>query len=434
MAAGSTEPYDIYIWSLKSGQLLETFSSHTAPISGLSFSPASAMNDSGSFLASASWDNTVKIWDIYGKKQLLETLQHSSEVVSCEFHPVIKNELVTTTLSGQMFLWDADTGDMKSFIECRQDLAGGRLQDDRNTAQKSTKNKHFNAVSLSPNGDFCIGGGNSKHICLYDLKYRILIRRFAVTQNRSLDGVLHKLNSKNIKEGGMMQHEIDELDSDLEEDAWQIKDDLPGAKTAKNLVKRNVKLAVRVKAIKFSPDGSTFAAATTEGLVIYSNKLNQTFNPVMITEEVTLDNIILKVKEEEYLVSLALALRLNEPEVTQTVYQCIPLKSVPLVCANFPEPFVAKLLQFIGTQIKVGRQLEWAMHWLSQIVRFKGVYLQRMSQEKSGVRTALLDIYQSVQFFDSSLSKVFNQNQHLMSYIINKHRQEQEEDPHTTTE
>ncbi len=117
-----------------------------------------------------------------------------------------------------------------------------------------------------------IGGGNGKNICLYDLKHKVLLRRFAVTQNRSLDGILHKLNSKNVKEGGILQHEIDELDSDLEEDAWQTKDDLPGAKTAKNMIKRNVKLAVRIKCIKCSPDGTQFAAATTEGLIIYSNK------------------------------------------------------------------------------------------------------------------------------------------------------------------
>ena len=73
---------------------------------------------------------------------------------------------------------------------------------------------------MSPTGDFIIGGGNSKNICLYDLKHKVLLRRYAVTQNRSLDGVLTKLNSKNIKEGGVMQHEIDELDSNLKEDAW----------------------------------------------------------------------------------------------------------------------------------------------------------------------------------------------------------------------
>ena len=56
-----------------------------------------------------------------------------------------------------------------------------------------------------------------------------------------------------------MQHEIDQLDSDLEEDVWttianQKDQGMPGAKTAKNLLKRNVKLAVRIKNICFSPD------------------------------------------------------------------------------------------------------------------------------------------------------------------------------------
>jgi len=68
----------------------------------------------------------VKVWDIFGRQGLLETLQHSSEVVTCEYHPSIKNELVTSTLGGQMFVWDAEEGNIKSFIETRNDIAGGR--------------------------------------------------------------------------------------------------------------------------------------------------------------------------------------------------------------------------------------------------------------------------------------------------------------------
>lgn len=45
-----------------------------------------------------------------------------------------------------------------------------------------------------------------------------MLRRYAITQNRSLDGVLLKLNSKAIK-GDVADHELD-IDSDLEEDAW----------------------------------------------------------------------------------------------------------------------------------------------------------------------------------------------------------------------
>ena len=33
-----------------------------------------------------------------GKQGLLDTLNHSSEVVACEFHPTNKDELISTTL------------------------------------------------------------------------------------------------------------------------------------------------------------------------------------------------------------------------------------------------------------------------------------------------------------------------------------------------
>lgn len=97
---------------------------------------------------------------------------------------------------------------MRSVIDCKDDIKGGRLKDDRNTAKKSTKNKHFNSLVLSPNGQFALGGGNSKNLCLYDLKHKILLRRFVITHNRSLDGVLDKLNSKGIGEFGA-DHEIE---------------------------------------------------------------------------------------------------------------------------------------------------------------------------------------------------------------------------------
>ncbi len=102
----------------------------------------------------------------------------------------------------------------------------------------------------------------------------------------------------------MVDHEID-IDSDLEEDAWQVRNqadaNMPGSKKVNGaqLIKRRTKLAIRIKAIRFSPDGTQFAAATTEGLIIYSlkNDINL-FNPVEIDENVTIDNIINHIKDE----------------------------------------------------------------------------------------------------------------------------------------
>ena len=66
-------------------------------------------------------------------------------------------------------------------IDIKLDIAGGRLRDERVTAKNSTRNKHFNSVAISPNGEFIIGGGNSKNICLYDMRYKLLMKRFSVT-------------------------------------------------------------------------------------------------------------------------------------------------------------------------------------------------------------------------------------------------------------
>ena len=49
------------------------------------------------------------------------------------------------------------------------------------------------------------------------------------------------------------------------------------------------------------------------------------FNPFEIDENVTIDNIIAKVKSEEFLTALVLSLRLNMPEVIDTVYRCVPI-------------------------------------------------------------------------------------------------------------
>jgi periodic tryptophan protein 2 len=53
-----------------------------------------------------------------------------------------------------------------------------------------------------------------------------------------------------------------------------------------------------VKQVKFSPDGSQFAIASTEGLIIYSisNYMQQSFQPYDIDETITIDNIIENIK------------------------------------------------------------------------------------------------------------------------------------------
>ncbi len=58
VVAGAMEPFEIYVWSLQTGRLLDVLTGHEAPVSCLAFSPTEPL------LASGSWDKTAKIWDL----------------------------------------------------------------------------------------------------------------------------------------------------------------------------------------------------------------------------------------------------------------------------------------------------------------------------------------------------------------------------------
>ena len=47
-----------------------------------------------------------------------------------------------------------------------------------------------------------VAGGRSKYICVYSTSDKVLLRRFELTLNRSLDGVHDELNTKNMTDAG----------------------------------------------------------------------------------------------------------------------------------------------------------------------------------------------------------------------------------------
>lgn len=47
----------------------------------------------------------------------------------------------------------------------------------------------FTSLCYSADGESILAGGQSKNVCIYNVKEGILIKKFEITQNRSLDGV-----------------------------------------------------------------------------------------------------------------------------------------------------------------------------------------------------------------------------------------------------
>lgn len=83
VVAGGQDVFEIYLWSLKLGKLLEVISGHEGPVSAIAFSPIAT----SSTLISGSWDKTIKIWNCLESNSEHETIDLLSDVTSLAFNP-----------------------------------------------------------------------------------------------------------------------------------------------------------------------------------------------------------------------------------------------------------------------------------------------------------------------------------------------------------
>lgn len=86
-------------------KLVQTWKSHTKPITSLRFFPGS-----GHLLLSSAADGKAKIWDVYHSRELLRTFSgHSKAITDTDFDPTGKTFL-TGSYDRQIKLWDTEYG------------------------------------------------------------------------------------------------------------------------------------------------------------------------------------------------------------------------------------------------------------------------------------------------------------------------------------
>lgn len=119
-------------------------------------------------------------------------------------------------------------------------------------------------------------------MCFFE---QVLLRRFQITRNLSLDGVLDFLNSKKMTDGGAIDL-IDDEDSDVEEGIDRHTRGNLGLGLPGSMANRGRPMA-RTKCVKFAPTGRSFAAATTDGVLLYSVDESFIFDPTDLDIDVT---------------------------------------------------------------------------------------------------------------------------------------------------
>uniref|UniRef100_A0A8C3VAM5 Small-subunit processome Utp12 domain-containing protein n=1 Tax=Catharus ustulatus TaxID=91951 RepID=A0A8C3VAM5_CATUS len=402
VAAGSQDSFEIFIWSMQSGRLLDVLAGHEGPISSLSFNPMKCV------LASASWDKTVKLWDMLDSWRTKETLIMNSDVLVVAFRPDGR-ELAVAALNGQITFWDHENAVQTGSIEGRHDLQMGRKELDKITAKQAAKGKSFTTLCYSADGQSILAGGLSKFVCIYNVKEQILVKKFEISCNHSLDAMEEYLDRRKMTEFGSMAL-IDEGGGGDEGVAIP----LPGVKRG-DMSYRHFKPEIRVTCVRFCPTGRNWAATTTEGLLLYSLDSGLIFDPFELDIDVTPSNIRKTLSQKEYTVAIVMAFKLNEKKLIQEVIEAVPSSEIDVVCSSLPDLYVEKLLEFLASAFETSCHLEFYLIWANKLLMLHGQKLKTRSEKLLPV---IQFLQKSIQRHFQNVSKLCEWNIYNIKYAL----------------
>lgn len=406
VAAGSLDSFDIHIWSVQTGQLLDQLAGHEGPVSSVAFSP------NGNTLVSGSWDRTARIWSIFDRTQTSEPLQLQADVLDIAIRPD-STQFAISTLDGQLTFWNMTEALQVSGLDGRRDVSGGRKIGDRRTAANVAGTKAYNSIKYSADGSCLLAGGNSKYICLYSVTTMVLLKKFTVSVNLSLSGTQEFLNSKLLTEAGP-QGELDDQGeaSDREE---RIDKSLPGSKRGDPSSRKNMP-EVRVSGVAFSPAGTAFCAASTEGLLIYSLDNVLQFDPFDLNMEITPAATLAVLEDEkDYLKALVMAFRLNEAGLIKRVFQAIPHQDIALVVEGLPVVYVPRLLRFVAAETEQSPHIEFCLLWIKALVDKHGAWL---TANRGKIDMELRVVNRAVTRMRDEIRKLADENVYMVDYLL----------------
>jgi periodic tryptophan protein 2 len=409
VCAGSLDSFDIHIWSVQTGQLLDQLSGHEGPVSSLAFAP------SGGPLISGSWDHTVRIWSVFDRTQTSEPLQLQADLLCVAIRPDSR-QLAASTLDGQLTFWSISDAIQESGIDGRRDVSGGRKISDRRTAASSPSTKSFSTITYSADGSCLLAGGNSKYICLYSVSTGTLIKKFAISINLSFDGTQEFLNSRHITASGLPSQLIDDT-SDSNVDTRHARA-LPGATRSLDPSLRTTRPTIRTSSLAFSPHARSFCAATTEGLLIYSlDHQTNTFDPIDLSVEITPATILSTLSEKSYLHALIMSFRLNELPIIRRVYEAIPPADIRLIVSELPVIYLPRFLRFVATSMVESPHLEFNLRWLEAVLRSHGRYIK---DNKGVFEAEARMVMRGVQSVRGELGRLGDENVYTLDYLLSQ--------------
>ena len=215
LASGSWDN-TIKLWNVKTGNLLQTLEGHSKDISSVAYSP------DGQTLASGSVDGTIKLWNVKTGKLLQTLTGHSSSVNSVTYSPDGQT-LASGSRDDTIKLWNVKTGKLLQTLEGHsyysanslayspdgQTLASGsddntiKLWNVKTGKLLQTLEGHSNwvrSLAYSPDGQTLASGNGDSTIKLWNVKTGKLLQTFTAHSN-SVRSVAYSPNGQTLASG-----------------------------------------------------------------------------------------------------------------------------------------------------------------------------------------------------------------------------------------
>ncbi|KAG2131269.1 WD40-repeat-containing domain protein, partial [Suillus bovinus] len=93
----------VWRWNGKTAKMMAESKNHTAAANCVCWSPHDG--DQTRMLASASYDSTLRFWDLSTKRTIGQPLLHSADL-TCAALATNGNSAATGTSDGEVYLWD----------------------------------------------------------------------------------------------------------------------------------------------------------------------------------------------------------------------------------------------------------------------------------------------------------------------------------------
>ena len=165
-----------------------------------------------------------------------------------------------------------------------------------------------------------------------------------------MEGIIDELRS----DGMVDCVAIDNLRGEDSDDEHNEYSNLPGGSGRNSKLtdgSRTTRPEVITAAIRFSPTGREWAAASTQGLQIFSLDDSMLFAPTDLDIAITPQAVTEAISGEEFTLAINMALYLAEKSVVKQAVDAVPIESIELVIKSIDPRMLKDLLKFLAEEL-----------------------------------------------------------------------------------